>query len=64
MAFEKIFESINTCEICGHHQNDGMWIRKTDMKKFHYVCLECVEKFFDNEIPTIVKKDSQNIYNE
>lgn len=51
----------NTCEICGHHghhENDGIWIRKTDMNKFdlvsltfHYVCFRCVDKFFDEITP-------------
>ena len=62
--FEKFLESLNSCEICGQPEYDGMWIRKTNMQKFHYVCYRCVDNFFGSEIPTVQKNDSKNIYNE
>lgn len=58
--FKEFLESLTSCAFCGQQENDGMWVRKTNMQKFHYVCYQCVEKFFTDEIPTIVKKDSKN----
>ena len=37
----------NNCEICGKEENDGPWLRKNGAKKWHYICYNCIEPYFN-----------------